>query len=148
MRKLGIILLVALPSFTSSLADMEVVFLDVGQADAAIFVCDDQVLMINCGKVDDSQFIYSYLTNTMGIQHIDFIVSTHPHEDHVGGLSAALNACSVGTALSPAKFYESVPFENFLKYVHRQEIELTQPEFGYSFNLGKLYMTNPDKSRQ
>lgn len=57
MRKLGIILLVALLSFSSALADIEVVFLDVGQADAAVVVCDDQVLMIDGGNVDDSQFI-------------------------------------------------------------------------------------------
>lgn len=89
-------------------------FLDVGQADAAVVVCDDQVLMIDGGNVDDSQFIYSYLANTKGIQHIDFMVSTHPHEDHVGGLSAALNACNVGAVLSPVAYYESVPFENQL----------------------------------
>lgn len=141
MRKLGVILLVALLSISSALADMEVVFLDVGQADAAVVICDDQVLMIDGGNVDDSQFIYSYLANTKGIQHIDFMVSTHPHEDHVGGLSAALNACSVGAVLSPVTYYESVPFENFLKYVHRQEIEITQPEHGYSFNLGTALVT-------
>lgn len=50
---------------------LTVYFLDVGQADAAVIVCDDEVLMIDGGNVADSSFVYSYLTNTLGLEHID-----------------------------------------------------------------------------
>ena len=37
----------------------------------------------------------AYLKDTLRVSHIDWMVSTHPHNDHVGGLSAALKACTV-----------------------------------------------------
>ena len=73
---------------------LTIYFVDVGQADSTIILCDDDVLMIDGGNVADSQFIFSLLRNTLGLQHIDYMIATHPHEDHVGGLAAALNACA------------------------------------------------------
>ena len=42
-------------------------FVDVGQADAAIILCDDEVMMIDGGNTKDSSLIYSYLTDTFSI---------------------------------------------------------------------------------
>lgn len=46
-------------------------FLDVGQADAAILQCGDEVMMIDGGESSESSLIYSYLTKTLGITRID-----------------------------------------------------------------------------
>lgn len=111
-------------------------FIDVGQADAAVILCDDEVLMIDGGNAEDSGLIYSYLSNTLGIEHIDYMIATHAHEDHVGGLSGALNACTVGTVYSPVTEYDSKAFESLVKYVHEQGLELTVPSVGDMFNVG------------
>ena len=124
-----------------SSAQIIVQFLDVGQADAAIVVCDNEILMIDGGNAADSQFIYSYLSNTLNIEHIDYMVSTHPHEDHVGGLAAALNACTVGTVYSPVKEYDDKPFNSFLKYVTEQGKEIVIPRRGDTFNVGGAIVT-------
>lgn len=96
-------------------ASFEIHFLDVGQADAVIVICDGKVLMIDGGNTADSSLVFSYLQNTLGVSHIDYMVSTHPHEDHVGGLSGALNACTVGDVFSPVLAYASEPFNDFIK---------------------------------
>ena len=74
---------------------LEVHFLNVGQADAALLTCEGQTMLIDGGNAEDSDLVYTYLME-QGIKHLDYMVSTHPHEDHVGGLAGALNACTVG----------------------------------------------------
>ena len=97
MKKVLSLLLLMLLMFTAgcgtvaSAENLVVYFLDVGQADAAILQCGDEVMMIDGGESSDSSLIYSYLTKTLGITHIDYMIATHPHADHIGGLSGALN---------------------------------------------------------
>lgn len=115
---------------------LTVYFLDVGQADAAVIVCDDEVLMIDGGNVADSSFVYSYLTNTLGLERIDYMIGTHAHEDHIGGLSAALNACSVGTVYSSVTDYDSDAFRDFRRYAEDRGAALTVPDVGDTFDVG------------
>lgn len=111
-------------------------FLDVGQADAAILQCGDQVMMIDGGNSADGSLIYTYLSETLGIRHIDYMVATHAHEDHIGGLSSALNACTVGTVYSPVTSYSSKQFSSLTKYVQQQGKRLTVPRVGDTLSLG------------
>ena len=142
MIKILSLLLLMLLMFTAgcgtvaSAENLVVYFLDVGQADAAILQCGDEVMMIDGGESSDSSLIYSYLTKTLGITHIDYMIATHPHADHIGGLSGALNACSVGVVYSPVTSYDSKQFSSLVKYTQKQGRDLTVPEVGDSFAFG------------
>ena len=59
----------------------EVYFLDVGQGDATVILCDGEVMMVDGGPPSASQFIYSFLRNTLQLDHIDIMLATHPHAD-------------------------------------------------------------------
>ena len=142
MKKILYLLLLMLLMFTAgcgtvaSAENLVVYFLDVGQADAAILQCGDEVMMIDGGESSDSSLIYSYLTKTLGITHIDYMIATHPHSDHIGGLSGALNACSVGVVYSPVRSYDSKQFSSLVKYTQKQGRDLTVPKVGDSFSFG------------
>ena len=137
MRKyLALLLLLMMALFPSAtFADIAVHYIDVGQADAILIVCDGESMLIDGGNVADSSLIVSYLKKN-NISHLRYIISTHAHEDHVGGLSGALNACTVDTVLSPVLDYDSKAFQDFKKYVLAQDIEMQLPNAGDSFNLG------------
>ena len=110
-------------------------FIDVGQADASLVICDGKAMLIDGGNADDSNLIYTYLKK-QGITHLDYIVATHAHEDHAGGLSGALNFATVGTVFSPVTSYSSKAFQNFVKNVEKQGKSLTVPYVGQTFSLG------------
>ncbi len=111
----------------------EVVFLDVGEADAALVLCDGQTMLIDGGNSDDSDLVYTFLKDRE-IRHLDYIVCSHPHEDHVGGLSGALNFADAGTAFCPVTEYDSKAFRSFVKYL--KDTPITVPNAGDSFRLG------------
>lgn len=119
---------------------IQVHYIDVGQADAALVICDDETMLIDGGNVADSDLIYTYLKDRK-IKHLDYIVSTHPHEDHVGGLSGALQYATVGKAYSPVTVYDSKAFQNFKSALSRQNVSLTVPDPGDDFILGSALVT-------
>ena len=116
-------------------AGLTVYYLDVGQADAAVLLCDGEVMMIDGGNAGDSDFIYAWLEK-QGIDKIDVMVCSHSHEDHVGGLSGALNYATVTTAYAPVAEADTKVFSNFVYYLEEQDVSITVPEAGDTFGFG------------
>ena len=114
---------------------LQVHFIDVGQADAALVICDGHYMLIDGGNAEDSDLVYSYLERH-GAKNLDYMVASHAHEDHIGGLSGALNYAAVDTALCPVTEYSSKVFQNMVSYLAKQGKELTVPEPGDQFSLG------------
>lgn len=112
-----------------------ILFLDVGQADCMLVTCDGQHMLVDGGNVDDSRLVAAVLKRK-GIDYLDYVVCTHAHEDHAGGLAGALNVCSFGTALAPVKTSKNIPFSNFVKYVKKQSKAITVPTCDEEFPLG------------
>ena len=126
MKRIVLVLIVALLTSMFSFVIAEgdtglyAYFLDVSQGDATVIVCDGEVLMIDGGPPSASQFIYSFLRNTLQTNHIDVMIATHPHADHVGGLSAALNACVVDVLYTSEINYDTKAWQSVLKYADAQ----------------------------
>lgn len=118
----------------------EVHFIDVGQADAALILSGDKTMLIDGGNVEDSDLIVAYLRE-QGVEHLDYVVGTHGHEDHIGGLAAALSQFSAGEVWSPVTEYSSKAFENFAKYATEQGLSLEMPELNHSFLLDEAVVT-------
>lgn len=113
----------------------EVHFIDVGQGDAALVLCDNEAMLIDGGGSDDSSLIYSYLKQH-NVSHLDYMVATHGHDEHVGGLAGALNFATVDIAYCSVTDYDSEAFSDFTKYLGNQNVSITVPAVGDTFTLG------------
>lgn len=122
-------------------AELQIHFLDVGQGDAAIVLCDGEAMMIDGGLPGVSQFIYSYIRNTLQLDMIEVMVATHPHDDHVGGLAAALNAVPVELIVSPTQEYDSRAFKSMLKYAEAQGTPIVTAFDGDTWHIGGALVT-------
>ena len=137
------------PTITPENSTFEIHFIDVGQADAALVLCDGKAMLIDGGNVEDSSLLYTYLKNN-NISHLDYVIGTHAHEDHIGGLAGALNYATVDVAYCPATSYDSKAFGNFVKTLDKHGVSITVPTTGDSFNLGSatcsILAVNTDSS--
>ncbi|MBE6701295.1 MAG: MBL fold metallo-hydrolase [Ruminococcaceae bacterium] len=115
--------------------NFEVHFIDVGQADASLILCDGQSMLIDGGNAEDSSLIYSYLKER-NVDVINYMIATHAHEDHIGGLPGALSFANVERAFCPSLTYDSKVFDTFLNYLEKENVTLEVPKSGDSFELG------------
>ena len=91
---------------------LEVAFLDVGQGDGAFIRFPEGRTMVVDGGSRSARFDYGaqvllpYL-NHRGVERIDVVVASHPHNDHIGGLVTLLEEVEVGHYLDSGQHYDS-----------------------------------------
>ena len=141
MKKVLIWLVVFLLLPLSASADLQVYFLDVGQGDSTLVVCDGESMIIDGGPLSTSDFLYSFIRNTLKLDHMDYMISTHTHEDHVGGLAAVLNAVPVDLILTPTTEWDSKKFESMKTYAAMQGTPISIPNEGDTLHLGGATIT-------
>lgn len=92
--------------------------IDVGQADAFLFEHDGMTALVDCGTRHDGDDIIKFL-NEKGIEKLDFVFGTHPHDDHMGGMLEVITNIQVGKIIIPdveenkatSNWYESLILE-------------------------------------
>lgn len=119
---------------------LEVHYIDVGQADSIFINCEGETMLIDGGNVADSQLVVSYL-KSQGVKTLQYVVNTHAHEDHVGGLAGVLATFQAERVWCPVSTYSSNCFEDFLSYSTRQGQSLTCPDPGTVWSLGSAEIT-------
>lgn len=110
-------------------------FIDVGQADAALVECDGHYMLIDGGNKADSNTIYSVLKKA-DVSHLDIVVGTHAHEDHIGGIPGAFNYATADLTLCATKNYDSDAFGDFKKYANQKGGGIVVPSVGDTYSLG------------
>lgn len=109
-------------------------FLDVGQGDCTFFTLPDgKTLLVDGANPGDGEKITNYLKNK-GVEKIDYLVATHPHADHIGGLADIINALNVGKVFAPKLAQKDIPttkcYENFLLAVQNKGLKITAAQNG------------------
>lgn len=117
-------------------SDLEIYFFDVGQADCILISNDGKNMLIDAGNNEDGKLIVKELKD-MGITTIDYLIGTHPHEDHIGGLDDVIDNFNIGTLFMPKRQTDTKTFEDVLDSVSSKNLKITTPSIGQTFNLGE-----------
>lgn len=111
-------------------------YIDVGQGDSAFVSCGDDTLLIDAGVSSEGETVVDYL-RSLGVAELDYVVCTHAHEDHCGGLDDVIEAFNIGTLFAPyTEFDASGAFTRFEDTAADKGLYVTVPELGAEFTLG------------
>lgn len=80
--------------------NLEVQFIDVGQADCILVRNNNNNMLIDAGNNKDGEKLVKYF-KSLGIEKFDILVGTHPHEDHIGGLDNIIYNFEIGKIYMP-----------------------------------------------
>lgn len=111
-------------------------YIDVGQGDSELVCCNGEYMLIDAGEPDASDAVLEYL-DRHGIDKLDYLVCTHGHSDHCGGLDAVVESLEVETVFTSPYADDSPSYEIFTDAVYDAGLELTVPELGESYRLGE-----------
>lgn len=127
-------------AFQADAEGLTVYYLDVGQGDATLLQCGGQTLLIDGGDNQAERSLPEVL-DRLGVTELDYIVCTHPHADHCGGLDAIVETFPFGTVYSPCTSYDTVTFTDFAQTVSDRGGSFTIPQPDDTFSLGNATVT-------
>ncbi len=99
-------------------------FLDVGQADAIIVeLINNEVMLIDAGEVGDSETVINYL-KSLNYSNIDYLVGTHPHADHIGGMENVINEFTIENIYMPKTTTNTKTYEDLLTTISDNNLKI------------------------
>ncbi|MBZ0320254.1 MAG: MBL fold metallo-hydrolase [Anaerolineae bacterium] len=115
---------------------LRVHFIDVDQGDSILIIAPDGATALIDGGYDNGMAL-AYLQQ-QGITHIDVMIATHPHADHIGGLVQVMQAMSVGEIWTNGAIHTTSIFESFIDTIADQKIPYHEAEVGTTVQAGDL----------
>ncbi len=121
-------------------ANLKVHFIDVGQGDCILIEDGTSAMLIDAGNPENGPDIVSYIKN-LGIEKLNFVLATHPHADHIGGMADVINAFDVEKIIMPKATHTTRTFENLLLTIQNKGLKITAPIPGTEYKLGNASFT-------
>lgn len=115
--------------------DLNVYYLDVGQADSILIENNGLFMLIDAGNNADGDNLVNYF-KSLGISTFEHVIATHAHEDHIGGMDEIINNFKVNNFYMPDVVATSKTFEDLITALEENQVVLQVPNIDDMFILG------------
>ena len=116
---------------------MIVHYIDVGQGDCILIQVNNKNLLIDSGPSSNRKDLLDYLEN-LNIKKLDYIIATHPHEDHIGNMDTIIKRYNIGSFYSPKVITSSNTFESMISALVDKNLKISVLKKGVKgIDLGK-----------
>ncbi|KOA19369.1 hydroxyacylglutathione hydrolase [Clostridium homopropionicum DSM 5847] len=120
--------------------NLKVHFINVGQADSILIQQGEHNMLIDAGNNSDSDLVLNYLKN-QGVNKLDYVIGTHPHEDHIGGLDVVVKNFSIDKIFLSKVTSNTATFKDVIASIKDKKLNITTPKVDTSYNLGTATWT-------
>lgn len=114
---------------------LTVSYIDVGQGDSILVEQGGKDMLIDTGTNESRDALMNYLKKR-NVKKLDYLVLTHPHEDHIGGAEEVIKNYDVGSLFMPKATANTKTFKYLVQEMKEKGLKAAQPEPGYKFNVG------------
>lgn len=115
---------------------LNVYFIDVGQADSILVSNKNETMLIDAGNNENGKDVVNFIKEK-GITKINYLIGTHPHADHIGGLDDVINSdLEIENVYMPKIQTNTKTFEDVLDASQNKGLKIKAPKKGDTFKIG------------
>lgn len=114
-------------------------FIDVGQGDSTLITSGDQSVIIDTGSASEADYVSEYINSY--VKEVEYMILTHPHEDHMGCAAEVLRNVEVKNVIMPDASTDSKYFSRFLDAVEEKGVNVIQAVPGDVYTVGEMTLT-------
>ncbi len=129
---------------------LDITYLDVGQADSILIQNEGHNMLIDAGNNEDGPLLVQYFKE-QNITKFDYLIATHPHEDHIGGMDDIINNFDIEKIYMPDVTTTTKTFLDVLEAIEKKNMTYDVPNINQNFSLGNtlfqvIYTGNDKKN--
>ena len=117
--------------------NLKIYFIDVGEADSTLIYNNGEYSLIDAGNNKDGKKLVNYF-KSLGITKFKYVITTHVHEDHIGGMDNIIREFSIEHFLIPDTKIDNLTYTEVIKELNNRNITIETPNIDDTFNMKEV----------